>query len=117
MLPISPNTRTGSKKFEIFERKQENAVKILSTSIDDSLMDNDLELSLIDGNLQGMWNALAKYNQMNNRVSISKKRKEFNNKKFEHKNETIQTFYTRLLNHKAKLASTTRPISTDDVLE
>ena len=112
-----PKYKDWKQKFEIFERKRENAVKILSTSIDDSLVDDDIESSLIDGNPQAMWNALAKFNQMNNRVWISAKRKDFNNEKFDYKNETIQSFYTRLLNHKAELSSTTRPISTEDVLE
>lgn len=64
-----------------------------------------------------MWTTLHKYNQNNNRVWISARRKAFSNEKFDHQSESIQIFYTRFLNHKAELASTTRPISTDDVLE
>ncbi|KAI0997178.1 hypothetical protein K3495_g11007 [Podosphaera aphanis] len=80
-----------------YEKKRENALRILSTSIDDALVDDEIETALRNGVPQELWNALYKFNQNNNRVWISARRKAFNDEKFDHKNETIQAFYPRLL--------------------
>ncbi|KAI0997550.1 hypothetical protein K3495_g10638, partial [Podosphaera aphanis] len=55
--------------------------------------------------------------QNNNRVWISAQRTAFKNENFDHKNESIQAFYARLLNFKATLSGTLRPLQSEDILE
>ncbi|KAI1005087.1 hypothetical protein K3495_g3134 [Podosphaera aphanis] len=42
------------RKFEAYEKKRENAIKIISTPIDDALVDDEVEAALRDGNPQDL---------------------------------------------------------------
>ncbi|KAI1000645.1 hypothetical protein K3495_g7552 [Podosphaera aphanis] len=94
------------RNFDAYEKKRENALRIISTSIDDALIDDEIETALRNGDAQELWNTLHKFNQKNNPVWISARRKAFDDEKFDHKNETIQAFYTRLLLYKSELSGT-----------
>ncbi|KAI0999082.1 hypothetical protein K3495_g9114 [Podosphaera aphanis] len=97
--------------------KRKNAIKIISTSIDDSLFDEEVESALSEENPKELWTVLLKHNQKNNRVWISARRSEFNDEKFDSENETIQKFYNHLVAIKATLSGTPRPLQSEDVLQ
>ncbi|KAI0994743.1 hypothetical protein K3495_g13438 [Podosphaera aphanis] len=105
------------RDYNEYREKRKNAIKIISSSIDDSLFDEEVELALSEENPKELWTVLLKHNQKNYRVWISARRSEFNDEKFDSENETIQTFYNRLVVIKATLSGTPRPLQSEDVLE